>query len=80
MIGLQNNMKYVIITTSEVSSIDFSKILEDSSDTLRYNNDNSKTFVKFNGDTPSFLDGKTVLTRDEILTELKKAAWSGFSE
>ena len=73
-------MKYVIITTSEVSSIDFSKILEDSSDTLRYNNDNSKTFVKFNGDTPSFLDGKTVLTRDEILTELKKAAWSGFSE
>ena len=68
-------MKYVILTTSEISNIDFSKVLEDSSSTLRYNNDNSKTFVKFNSDTPSFLDGKTILNRSEILEELKKDEW-----
>ena len=68
-------MKYVILTASEVSSIDFSKVLEDSTDTLRYNNDNTKTFIKFKGDTPAFLSGKTVLNRTEIFTELKKEEW-----
>ena len=68
-------MKYVILTASEVSSIDFSKVLEDSTSTLRYNNDNTKTFVKFTGDTPSFLNGKTTLDRSEILEELKKEEW-----
>ena len=73
-------MKYVILTASEVSSIDFSKVLEDDSSTLRYNNDNTKTFVKFSGDTPSFLDGKTILNRNEILTELKKVEWKTINE
>ena len=68
-------MKYVFLTASEVSSIDFSKVLQDSSGTLRYNNDNSKTFVKYKGDKPSFLDGKTELTRKETLLELGKAEW-----
>ena len=68
-------MKYTILTASEVSSIDFSKVLEDSTDTLRYNDDNTKTFVKFNGDTPSFLDGKTILNRSETLNELKENEW-----
>ena len=68
-------MKYVILTASEVSSIDFSKVLEDSTSTLRYNNDNTKTFVKFKDDTPSFLDGKTILNKTEMFTELKKDEW-----
>jgi len=69
------NRKYVIITASEVSSIDFSKVLETSANTLRYNNDNSKTFVKYEGNQPSFLDGKTEYTHDEILVELAKDSW-----
>lgn len=68
-------MKYVILAASDISSIDFSKVLQDSADTLRRNNDNSKTFVKYKGDKPSFLNGKTELTREEILLELKKAEW-----
>ena len=68
-------MKYVILTASEVSSIDFSKVLEDSTSTLRYNNDNTKTFVKFTSDTPSFLDGKTTLNKTEMKTELFKEEW-----
>tara|TARA_R100000742_G_C4250376_1_gene68760 strand:- start:567 stop:809 length:243 start_codon:yes stop_codon:yes gene_type:complete len=59
--------KYVIITSSDVSSVDFSKVEETSADTLRWNKDNTKTFVKFTGDTPSFLDGKTQYTYEEIL-------------
>ena len=65
-----NNYKYVIIDDSEVSSLDFSKIIETSSDTLRYNNDNSKTIVRFAGETPSFLEGKTQYTHEQILNYL----------
>jgi len=62
--------KYVIITSDDVSSVDFSKVQETSVDTLRWNKDNTKTFVKFTGDTPSFLNGKTQYAYSEILTIL----------
>ena len=39
--------KFVIINSAEVSSVDFSEVLELSADTLRYNNDNTKNFVKY---------------------------------
>jgi len=67
--------KYVILTASEVSSVDFSKVKEDSANTLRYNNDNTKTFVKFTGITPSFLDGKRQYTKSEILEILTEEEW-----
>ena len=63
LLGTQIHLKmrkYVIINASEVSSVDFSKVIETSVDTLRYSLDNSKTFVKFEGDTPGFLDNKTI--------------------
>ena len=69
--------KYVIINASEVSSVDFSKVMETSVDTLRYSLDNSKTFVKFEGDTPSFLDNKTIYNNSEILTILSGTDWTG---
>lgn len=62
--------KYVIIDASEVSSVDFSQVREDSADTVRYNLDNTKALVKFEGSTPSFLDGKTQYTHTEIRTIL----------
>jgi len=65
-----NNYKYVIINASEVSDIDFSKVKETGTSSLRYNNDKDKTFVKFEGDTPSFLNGKTQYTHEEILSYL----------
>ena len=36
------NRKYVIINASEVSSVDFSQVIETSADTLRYKLDNSQ--------------------------------------
>jgi len=67
---------YVIIDASEVSSVDFNQVLETSADTLRYNLDGTQTFVKFEGDTPSFLEGKTALDRSEMLTLLANEEWS----
>ena len=62
--------KYVILNSTEVSSINFSQIQETSIDTLRWNIDQTKTFVKFEGDTPSFLTGKTQYTNDQMLAIL----------
>lgn len=67
---------YVIIDASEVSSVDFNQVLETSADTLRYNLAGSQTFVKFDGDTPSFLEGKTAYDRSEMLTLLANEEWS----
>lgn len=69
-----NNLKYVIINAGEVSSVDFSKVKETSQNTLRYSRDGTKTFVKFDGDTPSFLDGKTQYNHSQILSILNDAA------
>ena len=70
------NRKYVIINASEVGSVDFSQVNETSANTLRYSVDNSQTFVKFDGDTPSFLDGKTQYNHSQILTVLAGEDWT----
>jgi hypothetical protein len=67
---------YVIIDASEVSSVNFNQVLETSAETLRYSLDGSQTFVKFEGDTPSFLEGKTAYDRSEMLTILANEEWS----
>ena len=72
--------KYVIITSDDVSSVDFTKVQETSADTLRWNKDNTKTFVKFEGDTPSFLTGKTQYTYSEILTILNNVSGEWYIE
>ena len=64
------NRKYVIIGRDDVSSVDFTKVLETSADTLRYSTDGNKTFVKYEGSKPSFLTGKTVYSHSQILAIL----------
>jgi len=70
-----NNYTYVILDISELSNMDFSKLLTNSADTVRKNLDNSKFVVKFKGEAPSFLNGKTLLTHEQILEELNKTTW-----
>jgi len=67
---------YVIIDASEVPSVDFSQVLEISADTLRYNLDGTKTFVKYEGETPSFLVGKPSFSHSEILEILSNENWA----
>lgn len=72
-----NNRKITVINASDVSSVDFSQVLETSADTLRYNNDNTKTFVKYDGAQPSFLSGKTEYSYDDFVAILqdKEGEW-----
>ena len=68
--------KYVILDADEASSVDFSQVIETSAQTLRFSLDGEQTFVKFEGSTPSFLDGKTEYTHSEILTILATSEWT----
>ena len=67
--------KYVILNTSEItdenSTIDFSQLLNRNATMLRYSTDNSKAVVKYDGDKPSFLTGKTTYTHSQILNIIK---------
>jgi len=70
------NRKYVIINASEVGAVDFSQVHETSASTLRYSLDDSQTFVKFEGSTPSFLSGKTQYNHSQIRTILNGTDWT----
>ena len=67
---------FVIIDASEVANVNFDQVLETSVDTLRYSLDGTKTFVKFEGDTPSFLIGEPQYTHEEILNILSGPEWT----
>ena len=67
---------YVILNRDEVETINFDEVMEISSDTLRFSVDGDKTFVKFEGDTPDFLEGKTTYTHSEILAILQTEEWT----
>ena len=69
-------MNYVIIDSSEVSSVDFDQVLETSAETLRFSLDGTKTFVKYEGDQPSFLSGKQEYNNSEILAILATDEWT----
>ena len=69
-------MKYVTILAEQVASVDFNQVLETSEETLRYNNDRSLALLKFTGDTPSFLEGKTTYDYNEIMEILDSPDWT----
>jgi|TARA_B100000401_G_C52186770_1_gene430417 hypothetical protein len=69
-------MKYVTILAEQVANVDFNQVLETSEDTLRYNNDRSLALLKFDGDTPSFLEGKTTYDYEQIMEILDSPEWT----
>jgi hypothetical protein len=69
-------MNYVIVPSSELSTVDFSEVAETSESTLRYSLDNSKFILKYKGDQPSFLSGNTEYTNSEILAILEGDEWT----
>ena len=72
--------KYVIIEASEVSNIDFTQVNETSADNLKYSRDKSRTFVKFDGDTPSFLEGKPQYNYKQMRSILSAYDWDVFAD
>tara|TARA_R100001163_G_C4922756_1_gene102223 strand:- start:338 stop:556 length:219 start_codon:yes stop_codon:yes gene_type:complete len=69
-------MKYVTILAEQVANVDFNQVLETSEETLRYNNDRSLALLKFDGDTPSFLEGKTTYDYEQIMEILDSPEWT----
>jgi uncharacterized protein YllA (UPF0747 family) len=67
---------YCILNSSELDSVDFTQVLQTSSDTLSYSVDGSKFLVKYEGTQPFFLLGKTEYTHEEILSILSGPEWT----
>jgi len=82
---MYTNRNFMIFSTSETGSIDFSEVLETSAQTLRLSVDGSKSFVKWDGETiPTSVDSLTTkegpYTYDEIKTILTGSDWTDTSE
>ena len=72
--------QFAIFSTTEIDKVDFSLVGETSADTLRKSVDESKTFVKWDGEQPEFVSELTTLegpyTYSEILDILSTPEWS----
>jgi len=59
---------------------DFSQVVEDSATTVRRSLDGKLFIAKFEGDTPTFLDGLDQHTHEEILVIVKGSDWTSDSD
>lgn len=78
---MYENREYIIFPVSELGKIDFNQVLETSIDTVRKSVDQSKTFVKWNGDqAPSCIsllnNTEGPYTHQEILQILATPEWT----
>ena len=71
--------QFMIFSVSELNQIDFDKVLEDSANTVRKSANDSKTFVKWEGDMPECVANLTTsegpYTYTEILQILSTNEW-----
>ncbi|MDB4396065.1 hypothetical protein N9Z65_00450 [bacterium] len=71
---------YLIFNVSEIDTIDFNLVLETSADTVRKSVDETLTFVKWEGSTPSFVSSLSATqgpyTHTEILSVLSTETWT----
>ena len=78
-----NNMYYTIIPSKHLKYVDFSSVLEDNPDTLRYSLDGEYFFVKYEGAQPEFVFnitqdaiGLEEYTHQEIIEILSGPEWT----
>lgn len=73
------NRQFIIFNVSELDKIDFTQVLETSAETIRKSVDETKTFVKWEGETPSCISTLTTsegpYTYEEILVILATEEW-----
>jgi len=75
------NREFMIFNVSELDTIDFTQVLETSTETVRKSVDQTKTFVKWDGLTiPDCVSNLTTkegpYTYEEILTILATPEWT----
>ena len=75
-----NNRNFMIFNVSELNTINFTQVLETSLNTVRKSVDETKTFVKWDGDMPSSVSSLTTkegpYNYEEILTILATPEWT----
>ena len=73
------NRNYMVFAVSELDSIDFAQVLETGAETVRKSVDETKTFVKWNGDMPECVGNisnkEGPYTYEEILEILSTEEW-----
>ncbi len=74
------NREFMIFNVLELPNIDFTQVLETSEETVRKSVDETKTFVKWDGEMPECVSTLTTkegpYTYDEILVILSTPEWS----
>jgi len=75
------NREFMIFNVSELEQIDFTQVLETSIDTVRKSVDQTKTFVKWNGEQiPSSVEALTTkegpYTYEQILEIMNTEEWT----
>jgi hypothetical protein len=73
------NLKYIIFDMSEIDKIDFTQIKEDNINTLTLSVDETKSFINWEGEEPSFvatLETKSqYYTNDEMIQIINTPEW-----
>ena len=71
---------YVVISSGDVSNIDFNQVMETSINTVRYSVDGTLTFIKYEGDMPSSVSSCSSKSQEyshsEILNILNESGWT----
>ncbi len=55
----QENRKFIVFNVSELTKVNFDDVVETSAETIRVSVNGLKTFVKWEGETPSFISTLT---------------------
>jgi hypothetical protein len=76
--------EFMIFNVSELNQIDFTQVHETSQDTVRKSVDETKTFVKWDGEIPTSVDNLTTkegpYTYSEIVVILSTEEWTSSME
>ena len=74
------NREFIIFNVSELDKIDFTQVLETSAETVRKSVDGTKTFIKWDGETPHCVTELTTkegpYNYEEILVILATEEWT----
>jgi len=81
---MYNQRNFVIFSLTELNKIDFTQVLETSAETLRRSVDDTKSFIKWDGEQPEFVSTLETLegpyTYEEILEILSTPEWSSVED
>jgi hypothetical protein len=77
---MYENRKYLIFPVTELFKVDFNQVGETSTETVRKSVDETYTFVKWEGQDPTFIselqDTQGPYTHEEILEILATEEWT----